>query len=239
MWVTATILYSMMRQEWQIRAKQEAEIRTSEAQLRLVVKNSPDSVFIQDESLHYVWISNPPAPLSQDSFSGKTDNDIFLLTQAQELIAIKQKVIQTGLGAISEGYLTLGGEDRYYEWVFEPHYDHLGQIHGLIGYARDLTERKRFEESLKETNNRILSILESISDAFFSLDENFRVTYFNQAAARDLLCKPDEVLDFHFFNVFPEMRNSIFETSFCKALREQQPFSFETYFCCFSLPKLV
>ncbi|GIV67011.1 MAG: diguanylate cyclase [Chloroflexota bacterium] len=73
-------------------------------------------------------------------------------------------------------------------------------------------------------------ILESISDAFFSLDDQLVVRYFNQAAERMLHRTRNEVLGKPLFEVFPEAKGSIFEEKYRFALRSKQPLTFETYF---------
>lgn len=73
-------------------------------------------------------------------------------------------------------------------------------------------------------------ILESISDAFFALDEHLIVTYFNQAAEQMLHRKREEVLGKPLFEVFPEAKGSIFEEKYRYALEHKQFLAFETYF---------
>ncbi|GAP10261.1 protein containing PAS domain S-box [Bellilinea caldifistulae] len=73
-------------------------------------------------------------------------------------------------------------------------------------------------------------ILESISDAFFSLDDHLVVTYFNQAAERMLHRNRREVLGKPLFEVFPEAKGSIFEEKYRYAIQSKQSLSFETYF---------
>jgi PAS domain S-box-containing protein len=94
----------------------------------------------------------------------------------------------------------------------------------------DITDRYRAEEGLARSRERIAEILDSISDGFFSLDEDYTVTYFNQAAA-DLLGRvPDEVLGRNLFQAFPEARGSVFEEKYTQAMEEKVPVAFETYF---------
>ena len=57
----------------------------------------------------------------------------------------------------------------------------------LVGYAqvtRDLTERKRAEDSLRENEARLSRIIASATDAIISTDEDRRVLVFNRAAER-------------------------------------------------------
>ncbi len=96
-------------------------------------------------------------------------------------------------------------------------------------YESDQIRRKN-EEALGEANTRLSNILESISDGFMILDDNFKLTYFNRAAERLLERMSHEVLNRDLFEAFPEVKGSVFEEKFSLALREKTPISFEVYF---------
>ena len=97
-------------------------------------------------------------------------------------------------------------------------------------YALDITERKRKEEELHKTSRRLKAVMESISDGFFALDKDMTVMYFNAAASTLLGRKKDEVLGRNLFDAFPEVRDSIFEEEYTRALKERKFTTFETYF---------
>ena len=68
---------------------------------------------------------------------------------------------------------------------------------GLVGFAkvtRDLTERKRAEESLRESEARLTGIVASATDAIISTDEERRILVFNQAAERLFGVPADQVI---------------------------------------------
>ena len=94
----------------------------------------------------------------------------------------------------------------------------------------DLTALKQAEEAQLKAYQQTHAILESISDAFFSLDLQLRVTYFNAAAEQALGRKRGDVLGRPLFEAFPEARGSIFDEHYTRALQEQAPRHFETYF---------
>jgi len=96
-------------------------------------------------------------------------------------------------------------------------------------YESDQLRRKN-EEALCEANTRLNNILESISDGFMILDDNFELTYFNRAAERLLGRMSREVLNRNLFEAFPEVKGSVFEEKYSLALREKTPISFEVYF---------
>jgi len=105
-----------------------------------------------------------------------------------------------------------------------------GEYAGALGMITDITARKQAEDALNRTLEQIQDTLESISDAFFSLDEDLRITYFNHAAERLLGKNRSEVLNRKLFDVFPGARGSIFEQNYTRALREKQSLSFETFY---------
>jgi PAS domain S-box-containing protein len=109
----------------------------------------------------------------------------------------------------------------------------LDMIHFFEGISSSIgvaLKRKQAEEDLKKANKVTNNILNSISDAFFSLDDNLTVTFFNPAAERLLGRKSEEVLGCNLFDAFPEARGSIFEDRYRQAIRTKCFISFETYF---------
>jgi len=59
-----------------------------------------------------------------------------------------------------------------------------GKIIGEFGVVQDLTERKRIENALQEREKFFRSVVESSHDAILIIDDNFRITYANDEAAR-------------------------------------------------------
>lgn len=100
----------------------------------------------------------------------------------------------------------------------------------MLGVLQDITERKENAQALVRSERRHREILESIHDAFFSLDQEMRVTYFNHAAENMLNRKAKEVTGQKLFDAFPEARGSVFEQKYAEALREEKSLSFEAWF---------
>ena len=93
-------------------------------------------------------------------------------------------------------------------------------------------EAHRLEEESAATRRRIAEILESITDAFCSLDQEWRFTYVNHEASRLLKQiferAPGPLVGESFWDEFPEARGSRFERELRRAVAERSPVAFET-----------
>ncbi len=109
---------------------------------------------------------------------------------------------------------------RYSACIFED----KGYIEGV---AADITQEKTAHEMLRLSNQRVVNILASISDGFFTLDEELTITYFNKAAEKNFECKGSEIISYEFFEAFPEFKGTTAEVKLKRVLSEKRPFSFE------------
>jgi PAS domain S-box-containing protein len=82
----------------------------------------------------------------------------------------------------------------------------------------------------QEAQVQISNILESITDAFFALDREWRFTYVNQQAEPLLQRKREEMLGKNVWDEFPTAVGSNFDQQYRKAVSEQVSVAFEEYF---------
>jgi len=87
-------------------------------------------------------------------------------------------------------------------------------------------------EAVEQTEQRVLAeraaLLESITDAFYALDRQFRFSYLNQRALDHFHAAPETLLGQVIWEVFPQTRGSVFQQEYERALSEQRSVSFET-----------
>lgn len=108
--------------------------------------------------------------------------------------------------------------------------DENGKAFGYAKIARDTTARKHMEEALEKSNRRVVNILESITDAFFTLDNEWRFNYLNKQAESLLQRSSEELLGKNIWEEFPEAVDSAFYKQYHKAVAERVTVSFYDYY---------
>ncbi|MEH1888754.1 MAG: PAS domain S-box protein [Nostoc sp.] len=121
------------------------KLKVSEERFRLALSSSDIVVFQQDRDLRYQWIHNPQGLNTAEEMLGKSDDELFPALVAEKLRAIKLKVLETGVATREEVYLTIGGEDRYYDLLVEPLRDTDNSIQGITCAGVNITGRKQAE----------------------------------------------------------------------------------------------
>lgn len=93
-----------------------------------------------------------------------------------------------------------------------------------------ITERKQVEEELRQSRQHALNILESITDAFYALDRQWRFTYLNRQAEHLLRRIREELLGKSALDEFPGAVDSPIFKQYHKAITEQVSIEFEEYY---------
>ncbi|GAB4174732.1 MAG: hypothetical protein Fur006_04740 [Coleofasciculaceae cyanobacterium] len=91
-------------------------------------------------------------------------------------------------------------------------------------------ERLQLLQREQAASNQITKILESITDAFFALNNEWQFTYLNQQAERLLQRKRAELLGRCVWDEFPEAVGSLFQQEYHRAVTEQVSVEFETFY---------
>lgn len=91
-------------------------------------------------------------------------------------------------------------------------------------------EKEESSKALEKANISRAKILESITDAFYSIDENFNFTYFNHEAENLLGRKSNEVLGKNIWEVFPDVAKTDLKSNYEWVFKSQETASFEYFY---------
>jgi two-component system cell cycle sensor histidine kinase/response regulator CckA len=118
-------------------------------------------------------------------------------------------------------------------WIYalgHAYLDSEGNPSRFPGAAMDITQRKQMEVELAAARDRAQTILESITDGFFALDRNLCFSYMNQAGEQILGARREELLGRNIWIAYPDARGTQVEFEYQRAIRDQEPASFEWFF---------
>lgn len=105
-----------------------------------------------------------------------------------------------------------------------------GTISGLQGAFQDITDKRAAEQAAARAAQQLAATLESITDAFYTLDREWRFTFLNREAERLFKRPRAELLGKVLWDEFGALKGQIGYCEFQRALRENRTVVFEEYY---------
>ncbi|MBX7125934.1 MAG: PAS domain S-box protein [Cyclobacteriaceae bacterium] len=164
----------------------EESMYVERSRLRSLIDNIPDYIFIKDFQGRYLAANKPLIELlglkEEREILGKTTQDI-LGERGIRFLEDDRRVIYSGQGLVNKNdfWVDPTGQERILLSSKVPIYDNLGNIIGLVGIDRDVTELKKHEEALNLYRENLDLILTHTKEQIVLLDLDGRLAFFNQA----------------------------------------------------------
>ncbi len=193
------------------RKRAEEELLYREKLLRAITDGSEDMIFIKDRDSRLLFL-NPAGcrlfGLTTDQVVGRTDAELQPdpdFPQAARFVAMDRRVMESRQPTtFEEEFFTPDGERHILLTSKTPRFDDQGNVSGIVGISRDITERKRAEESLREANQKLRLHFEQTPMAVIEWDLDFRVTQWNPSACTIFGYRREEALGQHASFIVPE-----------------------------------
>ncbi len=222
-------------------ARLRLQLQQSEDRFRVSVENMLDCVGIYsairegngqitDFRIDYLNASALEANRMTQVDIGKGLCELLPAHRETGLFAEYCQLVETGKPLIKESlvYSDIFGKQLLTR-AFDIHASKLGD--GFVVSWRDVTARKQAELVLCEANQKITAIWESMTDAYVTLDRDWRIVYANQAATqviRQLVAlEREEVLGRSHWEIFPSTMGQIVEQEYRRAVTEQVAVHFD------------
>ena len=129
--------------------------------------------------------------------------EMISLTIAPEVLEFVKKQIETGsLGPYESIGLRKDGT-RFPMELRARKMEYKGRI-VRFGAIRDITERKKAEEALRESEYKYKSLIENIPDIIFTIDLEGKITFVSKRTKEILGYEDAETINMYIFNFIPE-----------------------------------
>src|SRR5579859_4538167 len=196
--------------------------------LQAILDNIPDRIYFKDTASRFIKLSKSVARrLGVENLAlaiGKTDFDFNPSENAREYHQDEQRVMQTGQPLINkiERHILPDGEVGWTSTTKVPLRNQDGEIVGLVGINRDITEQKRAEETLRQSYDELekrvtartteisqerqllRTLIDNLPDYVYVKDGEGRFIMANMAVARQMgLSSPDDIIGKSDFDFFP------------------------------------
>ena len=152
------------------RIQAQEALRENEERFRAIFESAQDSIFIKDKFLRYIKV-NPAVEklygLPASKIIGLTDENIFGKETERYIKEIDSRVLKGEIVEV-EYSKPICGISRMFNVAKVPVHNSSGEIIGLCGIARDITERKEAEEELKYVHQIYRDAIENAQGVTYS-----------------------------------------------------------------------
>lgn len=156
-----------LKLEMQHREQAQVELSQQSALLRSFLDASPDLVYYRNEDKEFSGCNRAMELLtgkSEKQLVGLTPEDVYGPDIAEKVIETDEKVFRHNVSLTYEQWLVYpDGRKACFELRKVPFYDRVGKRHGLMGFGRDITERKRYQDALENASREKTTFISTIS----------------------------------------------------------------------------
>ncbi len=166
----------------------EKEKEEQQKLLQAIINSTPDFVVFKDINLVYKMANKSFCQFvgkSHEEIVGKTDYDIFPPDEAEMFCRDDSYLMEKGQTQVQDEEVTGAKGKSWLQVAKTPVYNPSGNVIGLLCSVRDVTERKKYEEALRESEGKLNAMLQSIGDHMSMMDKDLNIIWANDVAKQN------------------------------------------------------
>jgi two-component system NtrC family sensor kinase len=172
----------------------EYALQAERNKLQSLIDSLKDTVTIQDAEYNIIYQNEPSRVASGGDHLGEKCYQAY---EGRDKVCDGcpvEEAFKDGKSHTAERKTEIAGEVAFWDNTASPIRDAEGRIVSCLEIARDVTERKKGEQALRESEERYRTILEEMEDAYFEVDLGGHLTFVNNSLCRDLGYSREELI---------------------------------------------
>ncbi len=196
-------------------------LEQSESRYRVLAANIPETnVFLFDHEQRYIIAEGT------DLKDWGVYSEIFEGFKIKDVKIKSQEYIQSLVNTCFERKMTVTGafpfNEAFYEVIIHPILDEYKEITYGLGIVRNITERTKAEEALRQSEEKYRTLVEESSEIIFSIDLELRFSYLSPNTKHYLGYEPRQLIGKSFLDFLHEDDRGKIQESFAKVVKERE-----------------
>lgn len=176
--------------------------------LRATMRGTSNWMFVKDRDGAFVMVNEVMEagigrPTSE--IVGRRDEDLFDAACAARMRERDRRVMTSGAAETNEELLNVAGKPCICLTTVAPYLDEKGEVIGVVGVARDITDRKQKERALAESEERLRLLIEHAPAALAMFDREMRYVSVSHRWATNFGLDVNTLKGRRHYDVFPEI----------------------------------
>jgi PAS domain S-box-containing protein len=195
----------------------EEVLTATRSQQQALLDNIPFLAWLKDKNGRYISVNHPFSDsyqLNPENIIGKTDFDLLPHEIAEKNTLLDKEVLRSGDRKHLEDYRKTPHGEEWVEIYKSPIFNERGDVIGLTGISREITDRKRLEDAIKKNEEHFRSLLRYSSDAITILNKKGVISFESSLHNRILNFTVEELIGKPFRKVIHPEDIWIYEEAF-------------------------
>lgn len=209
--------------------RSQKSLSESELRYRTLVENLQEGIWVIDENAVTTYVNPRMAEMLGYTVSEMVGKSLFEFMDEEETRRARERLERRRMGVkeVADAEYTKKDGSKFYATVAAAPLIEAGRYKGAIAGIIDISERRKAEEALRESQERFRAILDNMGNAVYVKDLEGRHIFVNRLFEIIAGMKREDVYGKTVFELFPEGTAREFDANDRKALQYGRPMEFE------------